>query len=121
MGGMTCLNIHRRDKPWKNACTNTGDRVVVETQLCIDIMAALTNLYNKDVIFLDREQRWYERGVKEAILCQYHGKNITQQYGKACVAWAYRSILLNIPKRFGTNISHCDVTNLSQIKSHGLV
>ena len=71
---------------------------------------------NKDVVILDRERRWFERGVKEAIHVQKEQPSLNRGGGlRHNLAGAYNSIIKNIPKKFDTSSTTSGNTTLSQV------
>ena len=68
---------------------------------------------NKDVVILDRESRWFERGVKEAIYVKSEQPSLNKGGGlRHNLAGAYNTIIRRIPRRLSNS---CDVTTQSQV------
>ena len=56
---------------------------------------------NKDVVILDKESRWFERGVKEALYVKREEPSLNRGGGlRHNLAGAYNSAIKKIPRRF---------------------
>ena len=56
---------------------------------------------NEDVVILDKESRWFERGVKEALYVKREEPSLNRGGGlRHNLAGAYNSAIKKIPRRF---------------------
>ena len=59
---------------------------------------------NKDVVILDKEARWFERGVKEAIYVKREEPSLNRGGGlRHNLAGAYNTAIKKIPRRFNSS------------------
>ena len=72
---------------------------------------------DKDVLILDKERRWFERGVKEAIYVQREEPSLNRGGGlRHCLSKTYNTAIRKVPQRI-SKPSSCDVTTTtSQVK-----
>ena len=106
--GETKQTLNKRMYQHRRPSTGAGDSAVYLHQNAKD-----HSFVNEDVVILDREHRWYERGVKEAIYVNVEQPSLNKGGGlRHNLAGAYTSVINKIPKRLSTDSSTCDVTNL---------
>ena len=72
---------------------------------------------NKDVVILDRESRWFERGVKEAVYVKREEPSLNRGGGlRHNLAGAYSSAIQKIPRRL-SSVTPSRVTDQSPPKN----
>ena len=109
--GETKQTLSKRMYQHRRASTGCGDSAVYT-----HLDASNHSFDNKDVVILDRERRWFERGVKEAIHVQKEQPSLNRGGGlRHNLAGAYNSIIKNIPKKFDTSSTTSGNTTLSQV------
>ena len=108
--GETKQTLAKRMYQHRRASTGCGDSAVYS-----HLDSTNHSFDNKDVKILDRESRWFERGVKEAIYVKREEPSLNKGGGlRHNLAGAYCSAIKKIPQRFGSS-STCDVTSSSQV------
>ena len=60
---------------------STGFAAIPESAVFTHLNATGHSFKNKDVVILDRESRWFERGVKEAIWERVERPNLNRRCG----------------------------------------
>ena len=110
--GETKQTLAKRMSQHRRASTGCGDSAVY-THLDI----TKHSFDNKDVKILDRESKWYERGVKEAIYVKREEPSLNRGGGlRHNLAGAYSSAIRKIPLRLSSKVVTCDTTtSVSQV------
>jgi len=110
--GETKQTLAKRMSQHRRASSGCGDSAVY-----LHLDSTKHSFDNKDVSVLDKEHRWYERGVKEAIYVKKEQPSLNKGGGlRHNLAGAYSSVISKIPKKFNSRSSTtCDITTSSRV------
>ena len=99
--GETKQRLHKRMGQHRRPSSGCGNSAVYE-----HLNSTKHSFDNKDVVILDREHRWFERGVKEAIYTNSEKPSLNKGGGlRHNLAGVYTSVIDKIPKRLSTSSS----------------
>ena len=109
--GETKQTLSKRMYQHRRPSSGAGDSAVFQ-----HLHATKHSFDNKDVVILDREHRWFERGVKEAIYVNSEQPTLNKGGGlRHNLAGAYTSVIGKLPKKLSSSSSTCDVIDQSQV------
>ena len=104
--GETKQTLSKRLYQHRRASTSCGDSAVYTHQ-----KSSGHKSDNQEVAILDKEHRWFERGVKDVIYVKSEQPSLNRGGGlRHNLAGAYSSVIRKLPKKFS---SPCDVTTNS--------
>ena len=99
--GETKQTLHKRMYQHRRPSTSAGDSAVYQ-----HLDTTKHSFDNKDVLILDREHRWFERGVKEAIYVTAEQPTLNKGGGlRHNLPGAYSSAISKIPKKLQSSSS----------------